>query len=280
MAENLNQTMNNLSHTLLRAAPFVLALGLSGDAPLNSVKGKIYDPTAEGMAMEQPEPEPESEAPQPTTPLSEPVKSAIKAVLQNLGTDLCAAQEAGKVKVEPFGLDLSELNEALHPNSLDGASWGLKKNISPNDVATAMRLFYSDKNPGLPFCYSEDGLIEAFWKLDVPKDVRKKVSKCIEENNPYSAGSEFFHTLEDALNNAGMRVPLNICISHYGGDYGPTKATISDDKTTLIPSCFTTIAASTFGYPPNAKEPYAAYLAHQEKAVKAVRSCIQPFIEN
>lgn len=266
--------------------PLVAALGLNGDAQLHPLElekeHKTYDPTRHILEPMLEVMEPPETIAEPTTQheqVSDSVKSAIRTILATMGTDLCAGQDSGSVKVVPFQLGLNELNKALNPNSLDAVSWGVKKNISPKDTVLSYKLFSGDQNLGLPFCYSEDGLRAALYDLDLPKTLQNGIHECTERSNPYKAWSQPYHDLESALRKGVMSVPLDICISHCGGDYGPTKATFSGGIATVTPSCFTTVAASAFGYPPNAKEPYAAYLANEKRAVLAESACIADLIQ-
>lgn len=248
--------MNSLSKKLLPVLPLVATLECRGD-----MTARQLDPVGSSEPA--------------IARVVDPVKLSVQKVLNILGSDLCHLAQKGEIDVHPFSMDIKAVNEALNPDPLDAQSWGTKKKTPPGDVALVTRLFYENKVRNLPFCYSFDGLSQELYKLNLPKEMKKQVDECIKKSNPASAWIPLYEKLEKGLRDEGYRTPLSVCISHYGGDYGPTEVDSAGVRFTITPSCFSTVAASKFGYPPNTQEPYNSYLQHEKNAVLQTTSCVE-----
>jgi hypothetical protein len=85
--------------------------------------------------------------------------------------------------------------------------------------------------------------------------------------------------VEQELRKAGESAALGVCISHYGGDYDSAHASLKNGTWTVAPSCFETVAASHFGYPPAATHPFTEYLEEQRTDVLWARECLMKVIQ-
>lgn len=253
--------MVSLNKKLLYGVPLMAALQCNGDQNLQvlEIQSPVSQPAVKAVIN--------------------PTKSAIKTILNTLGGDLCESAKAGKINVTPFKLDINEMNEAINPNPLDGKSYGFPKKVKVEDTAKVIELFNLNPSLDLPFCYSLDVLQDSLGKLHLPKDLGYAVHDCFEKSNPYSISGPLFNKLERGLRDNGLSLPLSVCISHYGGDYGPTQANFSDKIVKLTPSCLSTVAASVFGHPPNTIEPYSSFLQNEKDTVLKVKTCVESVIE-
>lgn len=255
----------------LLALPLIAALGCAKSPPLK-------DATESVVATTDMRPRP---AVNHVELINDDIRAELFRAVNLLGSDLCERAESKEIAVKPFSLKQEELDESLSTNQLDALAWNIPKNVSKHRQHLE-ELFVQKPDSRLPFCHSHFALREGLLSLKLDENLKKKVDDCFAESYKDNDGNVFklWRPIENGLDKAGEAAALGVCIAHYGGDYDVTRASRENGKWTVSPSCFETVAATHYGYPPASSQPYTAYLESQKTVVTAEKECLLKMIKD
>jgi len=243
------------------------AIGCAKSAPLkdateSAVVNPDMRPHATGLRVET---------------VKEDIRAELFRAVDLLGSNLCERAESKEIVVKPFSLKQEDIDEALGTNSLDALAWSIPKNVSQHRQHLE-ELFVQKPDSRLPFCHSHFALKEGLHSLKLDENLKKKVDECFAEY--YMDEFKLWRPIENGLRKDGEASALGVCIAHYGGDYDITHAKHENGIWTISPSCFETVAASHFGYPPASSQPYSAYLESQKTTVAGEKECLIKIVKD